>query len=144
MEVSVEVHKINTFFIYEMRCWWSCRQSNKLSTMPIRCAIHSVSNIHRHFENREWVCPICPELYPICIHTHLTHKWWQKHKWKSWQETKRSKELLCLDQYFLNRRGYFIQSSLDCFSTGVWAFMQYIYFFIFNILFILGSICYNF
>ena len=28
------------------------------------------------FGNREWVCPICPELFPKCIHAHLTHNWW--------------------------------------------------------------------
>ena len=26
-----------------------------------------MSNIHRYFGNREGVCPICPELFPICI-----------------------------------------------------------------------------
>ena len=78
MEVPVEVHKIINFlyiilfFYFRWRCWWSCH-SNKLSRMPIRCAFHSVSNIHRHFRNHDWVCPICPELFPICIHTHLTH-----------------------------------------------------------------------
>ena len=43
--------------------------------MLIWCEIHSVSNIHRHLGNREWV-------YPICIHTHLINNWWWKHKLK--------------------------------------------------------------
>ena len=41
--------------------------------MPIRCTFHPVSNIHRHFGNRESNCAIYPELFPISIHTYLTH-----------------------------------------------------------------------
>ena len=44
--------------------------------MSIWCALHSVSNIYRYFGNCEWVCPICPELFSISIHTHLTYNWW--------------------------------------------------------------------
>ena len=48
--------------------------------MPIRCAFYSVSNIRRDFGNREIVCLICPELFPICVH--LTHNWIWKHKFQ--------------------------------------------------------------
>ena len=55
--------------------------------MSIWCALHLVSNIHRYFGNRECVCPICPELFPRCIHSHFTHNWWysilskKQHNW---------------------------------------------------------------
>ena len=76
----------STFFSLQlellMTCWWGCRKLNKLSRMSIWCAFNSVSDIHRYFENCKWVCLQCPELFPINIHIHLAHNWWQKYKEK--------------------------------------------------------------
>ena len=61
--------------------YWLALMPN-LSRMLIWCAFHSVTKIQRYFGNREGICQIWPELIIICIHTHLIHNWWWKHKLK--------------------------------------------------------------
>ena len=110
--------------------------------MPIWCTFFSVSNIHKNFGNRKWVCPICTELFPICIYTHLTHNWLKKHKLKVMIRILRMKEIFMYRPLFFEWMGVF-QSSLDCFSIGVWAFIKNIDFLIFSSLCMLVFICYN-
>ena len=84
---------------------------------------------HRHFENREWVCSICSELFPICIHTHLTHSWWSKSKLEVVIRNQKIKgTFICRAVLF--KWKWVFKSWLDSFSTGVWAFTQKINFFI--------------
>ena len=79
--------------------------------MPVRCVFHLMRNIHSHFGSHDWFCPTCPELFPICIHTHSTHNSWQKHKFKTMLRNQKTKgTLLIIDRYFLNRLGYFKMS----------------------------------
>ena len=80
---------------------------NKLSRMLIWYTFHSVSNIHRHFGNCEWVSPICPELFPICIHTHLTHNWWWKHKLNVKIRNQKIKGTVICGPLFFKQMGYF-------------------------------------
>ena len=108
--------------------------------MPIWCTFFSVSNIHKNFGNRKWVCPICTELFPICIYTHLTHNWLKKHKLKVMIRILRMKEIFMYRPLFFEWMGVF-QSSLDCFSIGVWAFIKNIDFLIFSSLCMLVFIC---
>ena len=83
MEVSFDMDKIikcaiyNTVFfpsgggVHEM-----LMRLSLIIQMSIWCAFHSMSNIHTYFENHKWVFAICPVLFPVSIHTHLTHNSW--------------------------------------------------------------------
>ena len=107
MKVTVEIHKIIICTIYStVFLTWGWYVNDVFMRMPLInqiikdaswYALHSMSNIHRHFGNRAWVCPMCPKLFAICIHTHLTHNGYKGY------ETKRSKKLLYMNHYFLNR-----------------------------------------
>ena len=99
--------------------------------MLIWCAFHSVSDIHRYFGNHEWACPICPELFPICIRTYLTHNWWYKLKLKVIIRNQKIKGTFICGPLLFKWMGLF-QSWLDCFSIGVWKCIQNINFFIFS------------
>ena len=91
--------------------------------MSIWCAFYSMSNIHRYFGNREWVCPKCPELFSISIHTHLTHIRWWKHKQKIRIRNRNIKGTFICGLLPFKWMSVF-QSWLDCFWIGVWAFIQ--------------------
>ena len=57
-----------------------------------------MSNIEIDLEDREGVCPIYPELFPICIH--LTHNWLQKHKFKVMIRNQKIKKTFILGPLF--------------------------------------------
>ena len=150
MKVSFEVHEIvrfsvyNTFFtsggnIDKALLMEGFIKSSKLSRMSIWWAFHSVPNIDRHFGNCGWVCLICPGIFPICIHTHLTQNWGWKHKLKVIIRNKKIKVTFILGPLLSKWIGVF-RPLLDCFSIGGLAFIQDIYFFIFRSLCMLWSI----
>ena len=98
-----------------------------LSRMLIWCAFLSVTNIQRYFGNREGICQIWPELIIICIHTHLIHNWWWKHKLKVMIRNQKIKGTFICGPLLFKWMDVF-QSWLDCFSIGEWAFIQNINF----------------
>ena len=132
------------FFYFRWRRWWGVGgvvvNWKKLSRIPILCVFHSVSNILRHgfVRNSKWVCPKCPELFPMRKNTHLTHNLW----WKYDKKPKAQRNFYTWPLFF--KWMWVSQSLLDYFSIGVWAFIQNIYFFILCSLCMLVSICYNF
>ena len=92
--------------------------------MPIWWAFHSLPNIHTHLGNRKWVCSIWPELFPIYMHTDLTHNWWWKHKLKVMIRNQKIKGTFTCGPLFFKWMSVF-QSWLDCFSIGACAFVNY-------------------
>ena len=85
MEVSFQADKITEFIIYNIvfyfrwMCWWGVGellvnsknyQGCQFDAYFIQCKTFTdIAGIVNEF------FPKCPELFPTCIHTHLTHNW---------------------------------------------------------------------
>ena len=80
----------------------------------MQCEFRSVSHSDKDFGNCEKVCPICPELFPICVQ--LTHNWLQKHKFKVMIRNQKMKGTFILGPLFSKWMGVF-QYLLDCFQS---------------------------
>ena len=74
------------FFPFSWSCWWHAGEVavNRTNYQGCQFDVHLLqcqisTDISRIVK---WVCLMCPELFPINIHVHLAHIWWQKYKEK--------------------------------------------------------------
>ena len=82
MEVSFEVDKVIKYAIYNTVFFSSGGDDALMRLSLIKQIIKDVNlmgiSVSAKYTQIFWesrMCPICPELFPVSIHNHLTHNW---------------------------------------------------------------------